>query len=91
MHFLVLSILGKYCIRHILCGHSKIVTIFRCYVRSALQCKNVQFSIEKFLCLKESQKTQKFAFNLNIKVPLERVNLFLHVFSGLKVILTMEH
>ena len=28
MHFIVLAIFRKYCIRHILCEHSKIVTIF---------------------------------------------------------------
>ena len=31
MHLLVLEIFGKYCIRHILCGHSKAVTIFQQY------------------------------------------------------------
>ena len=31
------------------------------------------------------------SFNLNIRVPLESVKLFLHVFLYLKVILTMEH
>ena len=29
MHLLVLEIFGKYYIRHILCGHSEIVTIFQ--------------------------------------------------------------
>ena len=28
MRFIVLAIFGKYCIRHILCGHSKIFKIF---------------------------------------------------------------
>ena len=31
MHLLVLAIFEKYCIRHILCGHGKIVTIFQQY------------------------------------------------------------
>ena len=31
MNLLVFAIFGKYCIRHILCGHSKIVTIFLQY------------------------------------------------------------
>ena len=58
---------------------------------SALQCKKVQSSIEKFHCPKKLRKTEIFSFNLNIRVPLESVNLFLHVFLCLKVILTMEH
>ena len=29
MHLLVLAIFRKYCTRHILCGHSKVVTIFQ--------------------------------------------------------------
>ena len=31
MHLLVLEIFGKYRIRHTLCGHTKIVTIFQQY------------------------------------------------------------
>ena len=31
MYLLVLIIFGKYCIRHILCGHSKIIIIFQQY------------------------------------------------------------
>ena len=58
---------------------------------SALQCKKVQSSIEKFYWLKKLRKIENFSFNLNIKVPFESVNLFLHVFLCLKVILTMEH
>ena len=58
---------------------------------SALQCKKVQSSIEKFHWSKKLRKTENFSFNLNIRVPLKSVNLFLHVFSCLKVILTMEH
>ena len=37
------------------------------------------------------RKTENFSFNLNIRVPFESVNLFLHVFLCLKVISTMEH
>ena len=33
MHLLVLAIFGKYCIRDILCGHSKIDKIFKQYQR----------------------------------------------------------
>ena len=58
---------------------------------SALQCKKVQSSIEKFHWLKKIRKTENFSFNLNIRVPLESVNLFLHVFLCRKVILTTEH
>ena len=47
---------------------------------SALQCKKVQFSIEKFHWSKKWQKPEIFSFNLNIRVPFESVNLFLHVF-----------
>ena len=57
----------------------------------ALQCKKVQSSIEKFHWSKKLRKTKKNSFNLNIRVPLRSVNLFLHVFLCLKVILTMEH
>ena len=58
---------------------------------SAMQCKKVQSSIEKFHWSKKLRKTENFSFNLNIRVPLESVNLFLHVFLCLKVILTIEH
>ena len=58
---------------------------------SALQCRKVQSSIEKFHWSKKLRKTENFSFNLNIRVPLESVNLFLHVFLCLVVILTMEH
>ena len=58
---------------------------------SALQCKKIQSSIEKFHWSKKLRKTGNFSFNLNIRVPLESGNLFLHVFLCLKVILTMEH
>ena len=37
------------------------------------------------------QKTQHFSYYLNIKISLESVYLFLHVFSCLKFTLTMEH
>ena len=57
---------------------------------SALQCKKVQSSIDKSSIIK-LRKTENISFNLNIRVPLESVNLFLHVFLYLKVILTMEH
>ena len=40
MHFLVLAIFGKYCIRHILCGHSKVVTIFQQYYTERIFKKN---------------------------------------------------
>ena len=58
---------------------------------SALQCKKVQFSIKQFHWSKKLRKPEKFSFDLNTRVPLESVNLFLHVFLCLKVILTMEH
>ena len=58
---------------------------------SALQCAKVQSSIEKFHWSKKLRKTEKFSFILNIRVPFESVNLFLHVFLCLKVILTIEH
>ena len=58
---------------------------------SALQCKKVQSSIGKFHWSKKLRKTEKFYFDLTIRVPLESVNLFLRVFLCLKVILTMEH
>ena len=57
----------------------------------ALQCKKVQSCIEKFHWSKKLRKTEIFSFNLNIRVTLESVNLFLHVFSCRKVILTMQH
>ena len=58
---------------------------------SALQCKKVQSSIEKFHRSKNLRKTENFSFNPNIKVPLESVELFMHVFLCLKVLLTLEH
>ena len=58
---------------------------------SALQCTKVQSSVEKFHWSKKLQKTENFSFDLNIRVPLESVNLFLYVFLCLNVILTMEH
>ena len=58
---------------------------------SPLQCKKVQSSIEKFHWSKKIRKTVNFSFNLNISVPLENVNLYLHVFLCLEVILTMEN
>ena len=58
---------------------------------SALQCKKVQSYIEKFHWSKKLRKTENFSFNRNIRVPLESVNLFLHVFLCLKVILTLKH
>ena len=58
---------------------------------SAMQCKKVQYSIEKSHWSKNLRKTENFSFNPNIRVPLENVNLFLHVFFCLKVILLMEH
>ena len=58
---------------------------------TALQCTKVQSSIEKFHWSKKLRKTENFSFNLNIKVPPESVNLFLHVFLCLNFILTMEH
>ena len=57
---------------------------------SALQCKKLQSSIKKFHWPKKLRKTENFSFNLNIRVPLESVNLFVHFFC-LEVILTMEH
>ena len=51
---------------------------------STLQWKKVQSSIEKFHWSKKLRKTQNFSFNLNIRVPLESVNLFLHVFCILR-------
>ena len=47
---------------------------------SALQYKKVQSSIEKFHWSKKWRKTENFSFNLNIRLQLESVNLFLHVF-----------
>ena len=44
------------------------------------KCKKVQSSIEKFHWSKKLRKTEFFFFNLNLRVPLESVNLFLHVF-----------
>ena len=58
---------------------------------SALQSKKVQSSINKFHWSKKLRKTDNFSFILNIRVSLEGVNLFLHVFLYLTVILTMEH
>ena len=58
---------------------------------SALQCKKVQSSMKKFHWSKKFRKTENFSFNLNIRVPLESINLCLHVFLCLNVILTMEH
>ena len=58
---------------------------------SALQCKKVQSSTEKFHRLKKLRKTENFSFNLNIRVPIQSVDLFLDVFLCLKVILTMEY
>ena len=46
---------------------------------------------EMFHWSKKLWKTEKFSFNLNIRVPLESVNLFLHVFLCLTVILTMQY
>ena len=57
---------------------------------STLRCKIVQSSIEKFNGLKKLRKTKKI-LNLNVRVPLESVNFFLHVFLCLKVIFAMEH
>ena len=61
---------------------------------NALQCKEVQSSIEKFHWSKKSRETfnlnEKFYFNLNIRVPLKSVDLFLHVFLCLMVILTIK-
>ena len=56
-----------------------------------MQCKEEPYYIEKFYWSKGLRKTQYFYLNLNIRVPFVSVNLFLHVFSFLKVILTMEH
>ena len=47
-----------------------------------------QSSIEKFYLSNGLPKTQNFSFNPNIKVPLESVDLFLHIFPCVKVILT---
>ena len=47
---------------------------------STLQCKEVQLFTEKFHWSKKLRKTENFSFNLNISVPLESVNLFLHFF-----------
>ena len=57
----------------------------------ALQCKKVQLSIEKFHWSKKLRKTGIFSFNLHIRVPIESVNSFLHIFLCLNVILTMKH
>ena len=57
----------------------------------ALQCKKVQSFIETFHWSKKLRKTENLSFNLNVRVPLENINLFLHVILCLKVILTMEH
>ena len=61
------------------------------YYSSAMQCKKLQSSIEKFYLSKKLRKIENFPFNINIRVPFESVKLFLHVFLCLKVILTMEH
>ena len=47
---------------------------------SVVQCKKVQSSIENFHWSKKLRKNEKFSFNLNIRVPLESFNLFLHFF-----------
>ena len=60
-------------------------------ISRALQCKKVQSSIENFHWSKKLRKIENFSFKLKIRVPLESVNLFLHVFLCLKVILTIEH
>ena len=51
---------------------------------SALQCKKVQYCVEKFHWSKKLGKTENLSFNLNIRVPLENVNLFPHVFCVLR-------
>ena len=56
---------------------------------SSLKCKKVQSSIEKFHWSKKLRKTEIFSFNLNIRVLLGSVTLFLHFF--VKVILTLKH
>ena len=48
------------------------------------QRKKIQFSIEKFHWSKKLRKTENFSFTLNIKVPLESVNLFLNNITILK-------
>ena len=58
---------------------------------SALQWKKVQSSVAKFHWSKKLRKTENYSFNLNIRVPLESANSFLHVFLCAKVILTIEH
>ena len=45
----------------------------------------------KVSLVEKIMKNWIFFLNLNIRVPLESVNLFLHVFLCLEVILTMEH
>ena len=47
---------------------------------SALQCKTKQSSIEKFHWSKKLRKAENFSFVLNMRVSLESVNLFLHIF-----------
>ena len=56
-----------------------------------MQCKKVQSSIDKFHWSNKLRKNNNLSFNLNIRVTLESVNLFLHVILYLKAILTMEH
>ena len=41
---------------------------------SALQCKKVQSSIQKFHWSKKLRKTENFSSNLNIRVPFKSVN-----------------
>ena len=80
---------GASCHTTFKCMKSCIQTQFNINI-SLLQCKKVQSSIEKFHWSKKLRKTERFSFNLNIRVPLESVNLLLHFFLCLKVILTMK-
>ena len=43
-----------------------------------------QSSEEKFYWSNRLEKTQNFSFNLNIKVPFESLNLFLHFYRVLR-------
>ena len=69
MHLLVLAIFGKYCIRHILCRHSKIVTIFQ---QHCLNISVLEISQENFVwvsCIGNECKGFYEDFHTGIYLP----------------------